>query len=151
MFLNIVIAAALMVATTAIHSGGMMLALHMIRSHGGLLRQRSGQKHIYRLGGVILLMFLLSLVEVLVWAVTYLVLNAIQGFEKAVYFSMVSFTTLGYGEIVLHERWRLLASFEAANGIIMFGWTTAIVVASVQRIYFGQGVNSNGHVDISAR
>ena len=43
---------------------------------------------------------------------------------------------LGYGEIVLDERWRLLASFEAANGIIMFGWTTAVVVAVVHRVYF---------------
>jgi hypothetical protein len=80
-------------------------------------------------------MFIVSLVEVLVWAVTYLALSAIDGLERAVYFSMVTFTTLGYGEIVLDERWRLLASFEAANGIIMFGWTTAIVVAVVQRIY----------------
>ena len=55
--------------------------------------------------------------------------------EKTLYFSMVTFTTLGYGEIVLGEQWRLLASFEAANGIIIFGWTTAIVVAAVQRVY----------------
>ena len=39
---------------------------------------------------------------------------------------------------MLDERWRLLASFEAANGIIMFGWSTAIVVAAVQRIYFSE-------------
>jgi hypothetical protein len=51
---------------------------------------------------------------------------------------MVTFTTLGYGDIVLDERWRLLASFEAATGIIMFGWTTAIVLAAVQSTYFGK-------------
>jgi hypothetical protein len=39
---------------------------------------------------------------------------------------------------VLDDQWRLLASFEAANGIIMFGWTTAIVLAAVQRIYFNK-------------
>ena len=83
-------------------------------------------------------MFCVSLVEVLLWAAAYLALHAIEGFEKAVYFSMVTFTTLGYGEIVLDERWRLLASFEAANGIIMFGCTAAIVIASVQRVYFGK-------------
>jgi len=80
-------------------------------------------------------MFLVSVLEVLAWAATYLALNAIQGFEQALYFSTVTFTTLGYGDILLDERWRLLASFEATNGIIMFGWTTAIVVAAVQRIY----------------
>ena len=51
---------------------------------------------------------------------------------------MVTFTTLGYGDIVLDENWRLLASFEAATGIIMFGWTTAIVLASLQSAYYGK-------------
>lgn len=50
-------------------------------------------------------------------------------------FLMMLITTLGYGDVVLDSRWRLLASFEAANGIIMFGWTTAIVVSAVQRVY----------------
>ena len=77
-------------------------------------------------------------ISLLVWAVTFLALNAIEGFERALYFSMVTFTTLGYGEIVLDKRWRLLSSFDAANGIIMFGWTTAIVIAVVQRVYFSE-------------
>ena len=47
----------------------------------------------------------------------------------------VTFTTLGYGDIVLPDRWRLLSSFEAANGIIMFGWTTAVVMYVVQRSF----------------
>jgi voltage-gated potassium channel Kch len=76
------------------------------------------------------------LVEVSAWAVAYVILGAISGAEPALYFSTVTFTTLGYGEIVLDPRWRLLASFEAANGIIMFGWTTALVIAVVQRVYF---------------
>ena len=79
---------------------------------------------------------ILELAEVWIWACTYLAVSASEGLEQAVYFSMVTFTTLGYGDVLLDERWRLLASFEAANGIIMFGWTTAIVIAAVQRIYF---------------
>jgi hypothetical protein len=51
---------------------------------------------------------------------------------------MVTFTTLGYGDVVLDQQWRLLASFEAANGIIMFGWTTAIVMAVVHHVYFSK-------------
>ena len=138
MLLNIAIAAFVIVLTTGIHAGGMILAIRIIRLCGKRLRLRLQRTHIYWVGGIVLLMFLVSLVEVLVWAATYLGLNAIQGFEQALYFSMVTFTTLGYGEIVLDERWRLLASFEATNGIIMFGWTTAIVIAAVQRIYFNK-------------
>jgi hypothetical protein len=48
---------------------------------------------------------------------------------------MVTFTTLGYGDVTLGESWRLLGSFEAANGTIMFGWTTALIVAVVHRVY----------------
>ncbi len=138
MLLNIAIAAFMMVATTAIHAGGMVLALRMIRfleDRRGRLRLRFLRSRIYWLVGTVLLMFLISVVEVLAWSAAYLALNAIQGFERALYFSTVTFTTLGYGDIVIDEHWRLLASFEATNGIIMFGWTTAIVVATVQRIY----------------
>ena len=135
MLFNIFIAAALIVATTSIHAGGMVLAMRLMRSHDGHLK-RLRQMHIYRVSGIVLLMFNASLLEVLLWAATYRVLNALQGFEEAFYFSMVTFTTLGYGEIVLDDQWRLLSSFEAANGIIMFGWTTAIILAAVQRIYF---------------
>ena len=137
MLLNIIIAAILIVATTVIHAGGMILAMRLMRSRDGHL-ERLQQMRIYRVSGIVLLMFNVSLLEVLLWAATYHLLNALEGFEPAFYFSMVTFTTLGYGEIVLEEQWRLLASFEAANGIIMFGWTTAIILAAVQRIYFNK-------------
>lgn len=85
--------------------------------------------------GSILLMFGAAIMEVLTWATTYLKLGAIEGLEPAIYFSTVTYTTLGCGDMVLDEHWRLLASFEAAVGIIMFGWSTAVVVAVVQRAY----------------
>jgi hypothetical protein len=116
-----------------IHAGGMVLALHLSRYNK---KQKVSRFRILRVSGIVLLMFNVSLLEVLAWAVAYLKLNAIEGFEQSVYFSMVTFTTLGYGDVLLNERWRLLASFEAANGIIMFGWSTAIVMAVVHRIYF---------------
>jgi voltage-gated potassium channel Kch len=126
----------MMFATTAIHAGGMMLAMQVFKLKKGPLTSRL--KRLSLVSGVVILMFLASVLEVFVWAITYLALNAIEGLEKALYFSMVTFTTLGYGEIVLGKQWRLLASFEAANGVIMFGWSTAIVIAVVQRIYFGE-------------
>jgi hypothetical protein len=134
--LKIIIASFLMMVTTAIHTEGMLLAIRVVRSQDVGSVQRLRRSHLYRIGGVVILMFLASLAEVIVWATTYIALNAIHGFEKALYFSMVTYTTLGYGDILLDERWRLLASFEAANGVIMFGWSTAVVMAAVQHIYF---------------
>jgi len=136
MLVNISIAGFMLVVTTAIHAVAMMLALQAFKREeacatGPLTR-------ISRVSGIVLLMFLAAFLEVLVWAFTYLSLGAIQGIEKAIYFSMVTYTTLGYGEIVFDEQWRLLASFEAANGILLFGWSTAVILAAVQRIYFGE-------------
>ncbi len=139
MLLNILIGSFLIILTTGIHASGMILAINTMRSKKGFLKQRLHLKRqFYSVGTIVLIMFFVSLVEVLVWAITYLLLNAIEGIEQALYFSMVTFTTLGYGDVTLEEQWRLLASFEAANGIIMFGWTTAIVMAAVHHTYFSK-------------
>jgi hypothetical protein len=135
MLLNVFIAVLLLVTTTAIHAGAMLLALRIAQV--AKKRNMTGFR-VLRVSCIVLLMFVTSVMEVLVWAVAYLKLNAIEGLEQAVYFSMVTFTTLGYGDVLLDERWRLLASFEAANGIIMFGWTTAIVMAVVHRIFIAE-------------
>ena len=139
MLLNILIGSFLIILTTGIHAGGMVLAIKTIQSKKGFLKQKLHlQRQFYPVAAIVLIMFFVSLIEVLVWAITYLLLNAVDGFEQALYFSMVTFTTLGYGDVLLEEQWRLLASFEAANGIIMFGWTTAIVMAAVHHIYFSK-------------
>jgi hypothetical protein len=86
------------------------------------------------IAALVLMMFVAALLEVSIWAATYLLVGAFSALEPALYFSTVTFATLGYGDITLNESWRLLASFEAANGIIMFGWTTALIFAVVQRL-----------------
>lgn len=82
-------------------------------------------------------LLMLHVVEVLIWAVAYRVLTPISSldtFEKAMYFSVVTFTTLGYGDITLPEQeWRMLSGIEALNGILLVGWTTAFLFAVVQR------------------
>ena len=138
MLLNIVLAAFLLMVTLVIHLLGMIFVMHLLRNEGGVLRKWLRQVRGYVIGEIVLVMFIASILEVLLWAVAYMALGEIDSLEPAFYFSMVTFTTLGYGDIVLDERWRLLASFEAATGIIMFGWTTAIVLAAVQSTYFGK-------------
>ena len=144
MLTDALIVIVLTVLTTGFHAGGMILAVRLSRMDAGLTTVRRFVKPLYipwlRVSGIVLLMFVISVLEVALWAVAYQALGAIEGFEPAIYFSMVTFTTLGYGEIVLDPGYRLMASCEAAIGIIMFGWTTAIVIATVQRFYFQQQV-----------
>ena len=141
MLLNVAIAAFMMIVTTCIHAGGMELMLRGVKNQRTGLRAWLRKTRIYWVVITILVMFVVALLEALVWAGAYLALGAVKGLEQALYFSVVTFTTLGYGEIVLDERWRLLASFEAANGIIMFGWSTAIVMAVVHRVYLADNAD----------
>jgi hypothetical protein len=95
--------------------------------------ESAGQR-VFLISLLVLLLFVAAILEVNIWAVTYLVIGAISHLEPALYFSTVTFTTLGYGDITLDASWRLLASFQAANGIIIFGWTTALVFAVLQHM-----------------
>ena len=83
-------------------------------------------------------MFLAIVIEAGVWALLYLfnpLITTLPDLETAFYFSMVTFTTLGYGDVVLTGNWRILASIQAANGVIVFGWTTALIFVFIQRVY----------------
>ncbi len=88
-----------------------------------------------RISIVVLIMFTASILEAAIWAWSYYAHGALTSFEDAMYFSIVTFTTLGYGDITLSGEFRLFASFEAANGIIIFGWSTALIMAVVQKVY----------------
>lgn len=87
--------------------------------------------------------FMLSLngLEAITWAGIYLLapgVPEINTFETAVYFSFITFTTLGYGDVTLRSEWQLLCGLEAMNGIFLFGWSAALLYAVVQRIWDAQ-------------
>ncbi len=71
------------------------------------------------------------------WAFMFNLLGAIDGLEPAVYFSLVTFTTLGYGDITLSEDWRILSALCAANGLLLFGFSTAFLVELMRRLQRG--------------
>jgi hypothetical protein len=132
---QVAIGSTLMIVTTVIHAGCTRAALWALKfSHADRRTLASHWAGVFLTAGLVLMMFYASLFEALIWALTYLAVGAISGLEKALYFSTVTYTTLGYGDVVLDPSWRILASFEAANGIIMFGWTTALIVAFISHV-----------------
>lgn len=81
-------------------------------------------------------LLLLHLLEAMLWAVLYIILpgrSGLANFAEALYFSMITFTTLGYGDVTLAPEWRSLAGMEAMVGIVVFGLSTAILFAMIQR------------------
>ncbi len=67
--------------------------------------------------------------EIWLWAIALIQVDAVPDLESALYFSTVTATTVGYGDLVVENNWRLLASFEAMSGILVFGISTAFLMA----------------------
>jgi hypothetical protein len=72
-------------------------------------------------------------VEVLVWALAYMLVDAAPRGADPYYFAFVNYTTLGYGDVIPVEGWRLLGPVTAMNGVLLFGWSTAVIFAVLRR------------------
>ena len=132
--MTVLIACLLVILCILIHAITTNIAINISKKNDKLRWKRvSG---LVWISLIVLMMLLASVIESGTWATAYLISGAITEYQDALYFSLVTYTTLGYGDITLSENWRLLASLEAATGIIVFGWSTAIVMAVVQNIFF---------------
>jgi polyferredoxin len=65
--------------------------------------------------------------EVVAWSLVYGVLDVARPEADVLYFAFVNYTTLGYGDILPVEHWRLLGPMAAMNGVLLFGWSTAVI------------------------
>jgi hypothetical protein len=72
--------------------------------------------------------------EILVWASSYAIVGAAPEGADLVYFAFVNYTTLGYGDIIPLERWRLLGPMTAMTGVLLFGWSTAVIFEVLQKV-----------------
>ena len=79
-------------------------------------------------------LILLHLIEISLWALLYAWRQAMPDLQAAFYFSAVTYTTTGYGDLVLPEAWRLVGGIEALTGILMCGWSTGFFFAVVNRL-----------------
>ena len=136
MFLKVIfLGSGMIIVTTVIQGLFTMTGIEQLRGHLDKHPSRALVWSTLKLAVFVLWLFVATIFEVWVWALLYLGLGAVHSMEEAVYFSTVTFTTLGFGDITLDEPWRLLSSFEAANGLLMFGWSTALVFLAVQWVY----------------
>lgn len=110
-----------------------VLELFLTASQKWVIRRPHGP----RLTVVLLVAMLWTLAmmtaSVWIWAIALRALDIFITLEASVYFSLVAFTTLGFGDILLPLQWRLLGGLAAANGLLLFGLLTAMLVETLRQ------------------
>ncbi len=132
---NLILASVMVIFTVIVHFLGLLVLLRLLGSHGRMV----DHWHTVARQCALLIMAVLGIVflhtiEIWSYALLFMALGAVEGLEPALYFSTVSFSSLGYGDIVLSERWRLLGAIEAPNGLILFGWSTAFLLSLMGKL-----------------
>lgn len=132
MLTKLLIAWTLMAACVTIHATGLVTAGRWLLQYARHFDRSFGHT-IWRLVNLCGWVILLHLVEIGIWAVFYTVGGGMPDLSTAFYFSMVTYTTTGYGDLVLPPEWRLVGGVEALTGILMCGLSTGLFFAVLAR------------------
>ncbi|MEO8150405.1 MAG: ion channel [Bacteroidia bacterium] len=136
--LPILFSLAIIVVTIIIHGVGSAWYLNYMSARHDFKDGIFGfKKSLFILSLTAVFFMLLHYIEIAVWAIVFLTipeLDKLSHWEEAIYFSTVTYTTTGYGDITLPPVWRVMGGFEAMSGILLFGWTAAMFYAVVQKI-----------------
>ena len=92
---------------------------------------RSNGKMTYFISLLMTVLFIGNLLQAAIWAVLFMIIGEFPDFQEAFYHSLVNFASLGYGDIVMSETWRLLGALEASNGVLMFGVSAGAMLSLI--------------------
>ena len=117
-----------------IHALVMVMIIRVSRAvHGKTIWSSPSLQLISTMVAAVLVLMAAHTLEVIVWALVYFVADAAPAGAGLVYFAFVNYTTLGYGDIIPVERWQLLGPITAMNGVLLFGWSTAVIFEVLRR------------------
>jgi len=135
MLIEISVAAVVVFVCVLLHVGGLMLMAEWLFNRRALIE--GGAKTRY--GILLILLFsgimVLHVTETALWAGFYYSRSLFDNFESALYFSMGSYTTIGYGDVVLPQRWRLLGAIEGISGVLLCGISAGFMFAVINGMF----------------
>jgi hypothetical protein len=135
MALQLILGGILILFNTLIAGGGyLILEQALFRVQPWLMRPPHWPKLLALLCAVMAWLLLIITLAVWTWALVLWLIGVFITMEASVYFSIVAFTTLGFGDILLPHEWRLLAGMSAVNGLVMIGLLTAMMVEVLRRV-----------------
>jgi len=138
LFTKFVLSTAMLMLCIAIHGVGLF-------SLNKALKTESNQERISRITplslrgaiftyGIVLALIAIHGFEIWAYALLYLGIDAVKGLENALYYSTISYSTVGYNDVHIAEPWKLLGAFESIAGMILLGWSTAFFFRMLGRI-----------------
>ena len=134
-YINLLVASFMVAVTFSIHFAGLVGLTAVLRHLGAV---RGLEESVIRQGVSILLvvfgLFALHSVQIWLYAFVYMALSEFSSLETALYFSTTCFTTVGFGDVVVSNEWRMLSAAEGANGFLLIGWSTAFLVSLTGRL-----------------
>jgi len=133
MLRQFLVAGAISICNIAIHA---LVMTAVVRVAQGMNTKNVQHRSLFLIGTMIVTVSVLMAAhasEVMVWAAAYALLNVAPANINLVYFAFVNYTTLGYGDVVPVQEWQLLGPLTAMNGVLLFGWSTAVIFEVLRR------------------
>ncbi len=136
---NELLFSAMMVALTVVIHGFGLILLERVLNHSAQTEDgvSIADKPLRRLLFTIILvlgLFAIHIVEIWSYALLYVWIDALPDLRSAVYFSAITYTTIGYDDQGFAEAWSLVSAFEGVNGVILLGWSTAFFVTKISKL-----------------
>jgi Ion channel len=136
MLTELLIAFGIVAICVMIHTTGMvMLAERLLDRRAALERQQGMMHHTLLLIMVFAIIIVLHLAETAIWAAFFRWQMLFSDYETSFYFSLKSYTTVGYGDVLLPHKWRLLGCIEALTGVLLCGLSTAFIFVIVTMLF----------------
>jgi hypothetical protein len=132
MLVQLAVGAGASICSIMVHSIMMTVVIKVVRSHANI-RGYSSVLLSRIMSSVVCVLMAAHTLEVMIWSVIYNAVGIAPAGSDLLYFAFVNYTTLGYGDIIPAERWRLLGPVTAMNGILLFGWSTAVIFEILRR------------------
>lgn len=132
MLIQLLLASGMVVVCVLVHLFGLTFAMRLLRA--GHRASDSRMTPLPLLLGASVGVFAVHTIEIWLYALLYRAVGLFAHFEEALYFSTVTYATIGYGDLTLSHDWRVLGAIEGATGVIMLGWSTAFLVSLLTRL-----------------
>jgi hypothetical protein len=133
MLIQFMVGGIVCVCNITIHSLVMTVVVSVARVSSTTKRSHPSLRLIITMIATVSILMAAHVLEVFVWSLAYSIVDAAPAGTNLVYFAFVNYATLGYGDVVPVEGWRLLGPITAMNGALMFGWSTAVIYEVLQK------------------